>query len=272
MNAIEVMNRIDFYNDISRSGRFYFSDYNKAVNDAIKDYSDERLGDETQRNPKNMQWIQQIRDDLYTLIKKATLTPTNGTVITNRYYSSTPSHVNFPADYDDFISLEVLIDGYTDYSKPTSYNEIGPLLKDSFRHPTNTLTYYNEDATGLTIWRGVGGTFTSASLEYMKIPNTFSVGAETQLISPGGAVLTNGVSYIAVEISVQNAITYQIGTQFTATGNALTSGLVILASNTTTIELPDKTHNEICKAASRIMMLATSNYNASQAIETERVR
>lgn len=266
MNTVEIMTRIDFYNDVTRNARFYFSDYNKAVNDAAQNYIEKRLGDEEQRKPDNFQWIQQIRDELFTLLKVATLSPTNGTVITNRYYSHTPSHVNYPTDYYGFVALNVLIDAYTDYSIPTDYNEIGPLLKDSFRHPTNLKTYYNEDATGLTIWRGVGGTFTSAALEYIKQPITFNMGSEDQLINPGGAVLTNGVSYIATEVSVQNAITYQIGTQFTATGTVLTSGQVIPFAATATLDLPEKAHSDICKAASEIMLLVTSNYPASQAV------
>jgi len=263
------MNRIDFYLDITRNARFYFADYDKSVNDAIENYIDEQLGDEKQRQPENFQWIQQIRDNLYTLIKTVSPSVTNGTVITNRYYSSTPSHLNYPTDYRSFVSLNVLIDAYTDYSRPITYNEIGPLLKDSFKHPTNQKTYYNEDATGHVVWRGIGGTFTSASLTYIKEPVLFTVGSETQLIAPGAVVLTNAASYIAVEVSVQNGVTYQIGTQFTAVGTALTSGLVILASNTTQIELPEKVHDEICKAAARIMLLVTSNYNAAQAVQTE---
>lgn len=269
MNSIQSMTRADFYMDTTRSARYFFSDYNKAFRDAIQNYINEQLGDEEQRDPKNFEWIQQIRDNLYTLIKLAILTPTNGTVVTNRYYSATPSHILYPADYHDFISLDVLIDGYTDYSKPTTYGKKGPLLKNSFMHPTNKKTYYVEDATGLTIWRGVGGTFTSASLEYLKSPADFSVGLENQLIAPGAVVLTNGVAYIAVEISVQNTVTYQIGDQFNAAGTSLTSGLVIAVSNTVPIELPASTHEKICKMAAEIMLLATSNYNASQAVESQ---
>lgn len=269
MNAIQGMTRADFYLDVTRSARYFFSDYNKAFRDAIRNYIDENVGDENQRMPDNFQWIQQIRDNLYNLIKLATLTPTNGTVIKNRYYSFTPSHVNFPTDYYDFISLNVLIDTYTDYSRPTNYNKIGPLLMDSFRHPTNQKTYYNEDATGLVIWRGIGGTFTSAALEYLKAPLDFSIGAENQVILPGAVVLTNAVSYIAMEVSVQNAVTYQIGDQFNAVGTSLTNGSVILTANTVPIDLPLSVHEEICKRAASIMLLATSNYPASQAVSSE---
>jgi len=269
MNALQTLARIDFYLDVSRNARFFFSDYNKAVNDAIHNYIDEKVGDEKQRNPENFQWIQQIRDDLFTLIAVATPSITNGTVRANRYYSSTPSHINFPPDYYAFVQLDTLIDAFWDYSRPITFNELGPLLKDSFKHPTNLKTYYNEDATGLTIHRGVGGTFTTAKLTYLRTPVDFSVGSEDQLIDEGTGVLTPGDDYIAVEVSVENTNTYQIGDQFTAGTADLTSGQVILASNTSPVDLPEKVHDEICKAASRIMLLVTSNYPAAQAVDSE---
>jgi hypothetical protein len=263
------MTRADFYLDTTRNGRFFFSDYNKAFRDAIQVFIDKMLGDKENRDPENFQWNQQIRDSLYNLITVSTPTITNGAVINNKYYSVTPSTFPLPADYHNFISLNVLIDSFTNYSRPTNFNELGPLLRDSFRHPTNQKTYYNETSTGFTVWRGVGGTFSTATLTYLRAPADFSVGAESQLIVPGGAVLTNGLSYIAVEISVQNSVTYQIGDQFTAVGTALTSGLVILASNTVPIDLPPSTHEEIAKMAAQIMLLTTSNYTASQAVESE---
>lgn len=267
MNAIETLNKVFFYVDITRSARFSYLEVNMAVNDVIEDFVSQKLGDEQHRNPENFQWIQQIRDELYTLLTVATITPTNGTAITNRYYTTMPSHINFPTDYYDFVSLMVLIDGYTDYSRPTSYNDLGPLLKDSFKHPTNEKTYYNEDSTGLTIYRSNSGTFTSATLEYIKIPTEFTLSTESNLINPGAGVLTNGASYIAVETSVQNAVTYPIGTQFTAVGTALTSGQVILASLTSPIPLPEKAQEEICKRAAEVLLGVTSNIQQSQVAE-----
>ena len=269
MNSIQVRSRIDFYLDVSRNARFGQQDYNKAVNDAIQVFMNQRIGDENQRAPENFQWIQQIRDEMYTLLKEATSTPSNGTVVTNRYYSSIPSAITFPTDYYNFVSLRVVIDGYSDYARPTTYNEIGPLLKDSFKHPTNQKVYYNENTTGLTIWRGSSGTFSSAILEYIKTPLDFNVGADTDLINAGAGVLTNGSVYIATEVSVQNSVTYQIGDAFTASGTTLTSGQVILASKTQTIELPEKTHSDIAKMAAAIMLKVTANYPAAQAVGDE---
>lgn len=258
MNAIQTLNRVNFYADVTRNGRFSYLEIGTAVNDAIQDFMNEKLGDEAHRNPENFQWIQLIRDDLYTLIASATPTVSNGTTVVGRYYSSTPSSFSYPADYYQLIALRVISSGVSTYARPTTYNEIWPLLDDSFKHPTNVKPYYNETASGFTLWRGTTGTVT-VSLDYIKHPATFTLSTEANLINPGGAVLTNGLSYIAVEVSVQNGVTRQIGEQFTAVGTALTSGQVILASNTTPINLPEKVQDEIAKRAAEILLGNTSN-------------
>lgn len=268
MNAILTLNRINFYNDVTRNARFSFAEINMAVQDAVFDFIDEKIGDPLSRSPENFQFIQLIREDIHTLISTANPSVTNGTVITNRYYSITPSHINFPADYYTFVTLNLLIDGYTDYSRPTTYNENGPLFKDSFRHPTNLKTYFNEDSTGLKIYRGVGGTVISSTLEYLRNPADFSVGTEANLITSGGT-LTNLLAYIATEISVYNAVTYAIGATITGTGAALTSGQVILTSNTTPIDLPAKTHEEIARRASVILLKNVGNIPAAQSVESQ---
>lgn len=258
----------DLYMDVSRNGRFFYSDYNNAFNNAVQNYMDKCIGDETERDPMNFQWNQQIRDDLYTLIATSSPSITNGTVVNNKYFSATSSHILFPADYYDFISLNVLIDSFTDYSKPIRYDQAGPLLKDSFRHPTNLKTYFCEDSTGLTVFRGVGGTFTSATLNYIRQPAAFSVGNESLLINAGTAI-SNSTSYIATEISVQGGVTYQIGDQFTSSSIVLTSGQVILTSNTTSLDLPLKAHSDVAKIAAEILLGVTSNYQAAQSAKSE---
>lgn len=269
MNAIQSLNAINTYADVSRNGRFYFSDINRVVNDNIQAFIDETLGDPEMRIPNNFQLTQSIRNNLRTLIKTAVISPTNGTVVTNKYYSITPSHINLPVDYYDFVTLNNLIDGFTDYSRPTTYNEKGPLFKDSYRHPTNIKTYFNEDATGLLIYRGVGGTFTSSTLEYIRTPVDFTIGTEANLINAGVGVLNNGLSYIATEISVQNSITYSIGTMFTAVGTNLTSGQVILTSLVSPIDLPEKVHSDICKSVAQTLLLISGNLPQSQALDQE---
>jgi hypothetical protein len=267
MNAIQVLNRVNFYNDVTRSARFYFSEISVAVNQSIKQFIDKNLGDVEHRNVENFQWVQQVRDSLYNLITVSNPTISNGTVVVNKYFSHTPSSITFPVGYEDLISLRCTIDGETTYARPTTANALGPLLEDSFKHPTNQKPYYLENNTGLTIWRGVGGTFSQCSLEYLRAHNDFTLGNESNLINAGVGVLTNGASYIAVETSVQNGVTRAIGTQFTAVGTTLTSGQVILASLTNTIDLPEKTHDEICLMASRILLGVTADIQQSQVVD-----
>lgn len=266
MNAIQIRDRIDFYNDLTRNARFFFSDYEKAFNDVVKIFVDDQTAGE--KAPYSSQFTQKVRDNLYTLIKTAAPSITNGTVVTTRYGSYTPSHIIYPADYYYFWGLSVLIDGYTDYSRPTDYNKEGPLLDNLFMKPTNIKTYYNEDSTGLTIWRGVGGSFTSASLTYIKKAQPLLLSTESNLINAGTAIVNSSI-YIATEESVQNGTRYVSGTQFTAVGTVLTSGQVILASNTQTTDLPEKVQETLCKLASNCLLGVSANYNASAFVEKE---
>lgn len=268
MNAVQSYNRVNFYNDVTRNARFLFSDYNAAFNGEIIRFIDETMGDPLGRTPQNFQSIQQIRDNLFTLITEVTPgTITNGTAVTNRYYSSIPSHIDFPDDYYDFVLLMCTIDNYTTYARPTTYNAIGPLLEDSFRHPTNNKPYYNEDSTGLTIWRANSGAIQSAKLTYIKYPTAFSLGTESDLID-GGGTLNIGSVYIATEQSVEDGITYQVGDTFTAATALLTSGQVILESNTSPIPLPDKVHETINKRVSDVMLGVTQAYDPSQFVKS----
>lgn len=268
MNAIELKNRVDFYLDMSRAARFTFDEYNIAVNDTIEKFTSSTLGDPSQRTPDNFQWVQQLRDDLDTLIKEHAAVLTSGTAITTRYYTTGVTTFPFPTDYYGFVSLTAIISSKTIYGRPTNYNELGPLLEDSFRHPSDVKIYYNEKNRAFTIYRGSTAP-ASAILTYIKIPATYSCGSENQLIDGGPAVtLTNGSVYYATELSVYNGVTYQIGATITGVAGLvyLTSGQVILASNTTACDLPPRTHEEIAKRAAATMLLTTANYPASQAV------
>jgi len=268
VNAIQLRAQIDFYNNLSKNARYYSYEYNGAVDTAMMQYMDNRIGDKSQRTPE---MFQQVRDDLYTVIKTVAVTFTPGTAITNRYYSALPATGPAPTDYRDYALLMCLIDGYTTYARPTNFNESGPLLENSFMHPTNDKPYFNYQTTGFTLWRENSGTLTSATLTYYKIPNSFNVGLETQLINGGPAVtLTNLATYYATEQSIYNGVTYALGATITGvTGYFLTSGQVILASNTTPCELPADCHDEIALLASKLMLGAVSNYEGSMFSEKE---
>jgi hypothetical protein len=96
------------------------------------------------------------------------------------------------------------------------------------------------------------------------------MGDESQYINAGVGVVTIGASYIATELSVQNGVTYQIGTQFTAAvTTTLASGQVILASNTTTTDMPEKCQDELVKLAASILLGVTSAFENSAFAEKE---
>lgn len=265
MNAIQTRDRIDFYNDLTRVARFYPSDIDKAVNDAIVIAVQSRM--ENQDKPYNFDVIQKIRTDLQTLIKDSSLTCVDGTAITTTLGSFIPTAATNPTDFYQFIGIRTTISGITTYARPTEYNQLMPLLEDTYRKPSNSKTYYLENSTGYTIYRGNSGTIT-AVMTYIKTPNTFTIGNETQWVSTGGT-LTNAASYIALETSVYAGTTYQSGATITGTGAALTSGKVILASNTTPIDLPAEMHEQIAKMASDILMKSIGEYPKAQAIESE---
>lgn len=264
MNPIQLKQRIDFYNDLTRNARFTFTEYAIAVNDVVREFILENLGDKENRNPKNFQWIDRINDQLYNLIKTSAPALVPGTAITNKYYTTKVSTLAFPNDYSDFVGLNLIINGLTVYGRPTSFNKLQPMLRDSFRHPTDDNVFYNWNATGLTIY--YNGTASSASLVYIKDPVNYSIGQEANLID--GPILLSAGSYYATAPSVYNGVSYQIG-DVIAGGFTLSSGQVILVSVTSPVDLADQVHEEIAKRASVKMLIASGNYPSAQAVQTE---
>lgn len=268
MNAIQIDNRIEFYLDATRNARYGRLEKSGAVNDAIKKFIDDRFGDEDNKNPYSFEFIQQVRDDLYTLIKSATPTVTNLTAITTDYGTTGVSRITNPTDYYDLISWTTTISGITTFAQPTSYNALITLLEDSLKQPSNKYPYYLEDATGYKFYKGTTGTLV-VGIDYIKTPATYSMGTDIQLITSPSLVVI-GSSYIATEVTVQNGVTYQPGTQFTAAATtALASGQVILASNTTTCDLPEKVHEIIAKMAADILSGVVSDYTREQYLAKE---
>lgn len=264
MNPIQLKQRIDFYNDLTRNARFTFTEYAIAVNDVVREFILENLGDKENRNPKNFQWIDRINDQLYNLIKTSAPTLVPGTAITNKYYTTKVSTLAFPNDYSDFVGLNLIINGLTVYGRPTSFNKLQPMLRDSFRHPTDDSIFYNWNATGLTIY--YNGTASSASLVYIKDPVNYSIGQEANLID--SPMLLSAGSYYATAPSVYNGVSYQIGDVITG-GFTLSSGQVIPVSVTSPVDLADQVHEEIAKRASVKMLIASGNYPSAQAVQTE---
>lgn len=267
MNPIVSKQRIDFYINLTATARFLYAEYSAAVNDVINEFKNQQLGDEIGRDPRNFDWTQQIKDNLYTLIKTATPTVAAPSTTTNKYYSYGVSTFPNPADYDSFVSLQTTVGGISTYARPINYNQILTTAENSYSHPTNEKPYFYENATGMSLLRGTSGTMTCL-LTYIKVPATFSIGAESNTITTGGT-LTNAVTYYALEVSVYATVTYQIGATITGTGAALVSGLVIPTSVTTAIDLPEKVQERICKMAATKMLRSIGEYPAADNTQLE---
>ena len=252
MNAIEVKEHVDFLNDRSRNARFSFNQYNIAGREAqikiFNQYCDNEVG---------------VREWLYTLL--TTVTPTISAVTTTSTY--TIKHFPYPADFEYFSKLNVYVDGILTEVFPLANDEENRMLQDSFKIPNKRKTYHLENATGYRIYGPPTGTVT-AEFTYLKSPSDFSVGQESNLINTAGLLSLN-VTYLAVETSVYNAITYPPGSTITGTGAALTSGQVIATSNTTPSNLPASTHEDLAKIMSEFLMGSVSSFDKAKFAASE---
>ena len=244
MNIISQKERVDFYMDRSRAPRFSLLQYNMAFREVVMAFFDEHRKDEIG-----------IRDNLYTLL--TTATPTVTTTTTTSTY--TISHFNYPSNYHFFNNLQVYVDGELARVLPIKGDEINPVLLDSFKRPSNTKIYQKEDATGYSLYRGVGGTCT-ASFEYLKAPAEPYLGNDSDYIQTGGT-LVFGTSYTVFDPSVVAGVTYNPGDVFTASVTTLTSGKVIPTSILVDCDLPDTVHEDIAKMVAEYMSGSVENFN-----------
>lgn len=266
MNAIQIYYAIGVYTNTTQHSRFLFSEVNKAVNDAIKDEMDDIIDGPNKQGLNGIDRIQKFRDDLYTMIKTSASVPTTTGTINGII---TENHFNFPTDYQTYVSMTATIDNFTTYLRETNYNMVGPLLECSFRKPNNSKPYFLEDNTGLKLYRGISGVMSLATLTYIKQPVPFYMGNETDIIGAGVGVLTINTSYVAVDDSVYNGLTYVAGVMFTTNGTLtnLTSGQVIPSSILVTVELPEKCHDNVAKMAASILLGVTSAFENSAFVE-----
>lgn len=270
MNAIKTAYAIGLYTNLTHTSRFYNIEINKAVNDAIMKKIDSITDTVNSNQLTGIDRIQKYRDELFTLIKSATPSaPTGPTTITTIEGDFNIYHYNFPVDYQTYDRMSLLINGVTTYARDTTSNKIGPLLDSSFLKPQKKKAYFLEDSTGLLLYSSSVDLITSATLTYIKQPAEFKMGLESQYIDAGAGVLVNATAYIATEESVHNGVTYQPGDEFTSVNTNLTSGQVVLAANTTPIELPEKCHDQIAKMAAEILLGTVSAFDNSAFTEKE---
>jgi len=256
MNAIQMMERTDVFMDRYKSARFADSNYMDAFNSVVLSMFKDKTDNKKLFRKYSFQSNEQVRRELYTLIKTATIVPTGDVVV-------------YPADFEYYGDMNVTIDGVEDYCRPTNFNEIGPLQDNPFRKPKATKPYYIENSTGLKVYYG-SGAFTSATMTYLKTPNTISIGTDSNKINPGGAVLTIGLVYVVYSpTAVHNGATYYVGQTFTATATSLTSGIVILNSVLVNCDLPENVHDEVCKSAAQLLQGTIEDYNKSAFLQKE---
>jgi len=249
MNAIETQNRIDFYVDNTRGARYERIEYDNAVNDAIKKFITSITDD------IGFQRSQSVSDKLYSLQKTQSAAPSSDVAL-------------YPNDYLSLTSLFITISSVEVYCRPTTQNKLGPLLNDTYRKPTDKKPYYIQTSTGFKLYHG-SGTITQAKLDYIKKPAIFTIGKKSQLLHSTD-ILVNASVYVCTEPTTYAGSTYNIGSTFTASGTTtITEGEVMLLSATTSIELPESTHEQIAKMAAEIMSGNTQDYNKSQFIEKE---
>lgn len=257
MNALQMRLKIDELNDRVKSPRFVDNKYYSAINQAIELTINDRIENIKIDKKYSLQSIQRIRDELYTLVKTGTIIIPIADVLP------------FPADYYYFLYLECTINGSVNYARPTDYNKIGPLKSNSFKYPSAVKPYYNEVGNGLKIDYG-SGTFTIGVLDYIKLPNTVSIGNEGNKITSAGPTLNLGSNYYVYDEAVHNGITYYDGELFIATATSLlTSGTVIESINVVNCDLPELLQNEIIRMASAIMNGTVEDYSKKQDLKND---
>lgn len=254
-NAIQTQNEIDLYIDRTRNQRYPRQSYDIAVNDAVRLFIEERAGDKKQRiGGLSYKSEQQVADELYTLQQQQIAAPTADVAL-------------YPSNYYFLTSCYATIGGVRTVVLPVNDNRLGLLLKNSFDAPSDIKPYYWQTNTGFQIFHG-SGTISTVELNYLKQPDTFTIGSDSQLIN-SGVTLTVSSVYIATQVSVSAGITYNVGDVFTASTTTLTSGQVILQSSTTPLNLPEKTQREIAKMASLILTGSSQEWNKAKFIASE---
>ena len=248
-----MMLQVDDYLDRVKSGRFPDRTYMSAINDAIITIVNDRIEPLKQKKTYSVQATQRVRDELQPLIPTPILTLTT-TVVAN---VGTIYSVTKPADYHYYLELYAKISGVRYFCIPMSYNDRGEIMDNPFRKPSATKPYFTEGHLGIHIQATdtIGSTTvapTAVEFYYIKKPNVVSIGQERHKIVAGGT-LTNALTYYVYDESVYSGVTYAPGESIAGSGAALTSGTVILSTNTTLSDLPDSMYYEICTKAASIM-------------------
>lgn len=249
-----MLERIAELNDRVKSARHSDRLYMNSINDATEMIISKRIDPIKTGERYSVQSAQRVRDELYTLVKRAIGTPASDIV-------------PIPADYKSYLLLNVAISDEYLGCTPTNYNQESELLDDPFAKPADDQLYFNERETGFRVFHG-DTAIGDYELWYLKNPAVVSIGQPRDKIVTGGT-LTNATVYYAYDISVYNGTTYYPGEAITGTGAALTSGTVIIGTKLINSDLPSALQDEVVRLASAIMMGTVENYNKQQTLNND---
>ena len=253
MNIVEQHAKMDLWLDRPRSARFQPGDRDSALISAADRILRDNYDNIRKETGYSFQSVQRLRDQLRSLIVSSTVVPT-GNVIT------------YPADYRHELLVQVTLNGIITGSRPTTYDEIESIKANPFEKPELEHPRHLEIGNTAEVFFGTYGTFSAATIHYIKQPVDVFRGTTSIIASP--TALTVGVLYyVEVGPVTHNSVIYQAGQTFTAVNTTLTgAGSVIVIVNS---ELPANMHEEQARVAASILSGDSGDYNRKGMLESE---
>lgn len=233
--------------------------YCNALNTAIERIISNRYDAAKINREFSFERSQKLIDELVTLVvKSAPIAPAN-------------NYIARPANYSHLILCEATINSIDYWARPITHSLLAANANNPFKSPkVPKRIFYTQDNTGIELHFGTG-TFTFATITYLKRPDIVTVGFPRNEIVPGAAVLTIGVNYSVLEECVHNGQTFYEGESFNAATTALTTGIVILTSVIVNSNMPENLHKEICELAAAKILSDIQSFDSSKAAENQAV-
>ena len=257
-NVVQMHAAIKAKIDFTGNPRHASRDYDKAINEAIEQIVNDRYDNIKKQLAKqySVESIQRVRDELYTLIVSATITPAAD-------IAAYPA-----ATYKHLLMMSALINTVARPVRARTYDEYQELILNSFAAPDEENPIFLQESTGFKLYYGSGNTLGDVTLYYMKHPAVVNRGLPDEEISSGTGVISSGVDYIVTtDATIHNSITYYIGEIFTSADTNLAAGSVVLRSLTTDCYLPDTAHKEVIDEAATIMEGWVDDYPSKQSLD-----
>jgi hypothetical protein len=253
-NIIQMHDDINRQIDFVNNPRFPSRDYDRAINLSIEEFVNDRYDNVKVVKGYSFDSVQRVKDELRTLVTTSTIVPVSDIVA-------------IPATYKHFLQMLVTLDGIQTAVKSVSFDEISGYLNNTYTKPDADSPVITEDENGFKVYHG-SSTLTSSDLTFLKTPAEVTSGLERQKISAGSGVLTAAATYIViVDGTTHNSTSYERGETFAAANTNLTTGKVVLRTNTIDTDLPDTAHKEIVNRAAAIMEGWIDEFGSKQSLE-----